>query len=256
MASQSIYDSSRLADGYAFHRPPVHGRVIELVARRLGAARPARRGLDIGCGAGRSTAALSRLVETAVGIEPVRAMLVHHARVAPGARFAVAAAEALPFAAGTFDVITAAGALNYVDRRRCFPDLARLLTPSGVLVVYDFSSGRRSPAQPGLDAWFSAFEERYPFPPGYAMDVQALDYASAGLRLQSYDEYEVVLPIDEQDYLEYVVTETNVERAIREGAAAGDVRAWCRQGLAPLFRGGTLPVAFTGYFACIGHAAA
>jgi SAM-dependent methyltransferase len=129
-----------------------------------------------------------------------------------------AGAEALPFAAGTFDLVTAAGSLNYVDLRRCFADVERVLAPGGTLVIYDFSSGRRSPGEPRLDAWFDAFERRHPFPPGYDMDVRALEYARAGLALVHYEEFVIVLPMGEREYLDYVVTETNVERAVRAGA--------------------------------------
>jgi SAM-dependent methyltransferase len=254
MTARSMYDSSRLAAGYAFHRPPVHDRVIDLVFTHLGPVHPAHRGLDIGCGAGRSTAALQRRVQHAVGLEPAIAMLEYRRQVAPSAGFAVGTAEALPFAARTFDLVTAAGALNYVDLRRCFADVERVLAPGGTLVIYDFSSGRRSPSTARLAEWFDAFEQEYPFPPGYDMDVRAVDYAHAGLRLSHYEEYELVLPMAAADYLDYVLTETNVERALRAGAGERAVREWCERGLAPIFGGSPLPIAFTGYFACAGRA--
>lgn len=251
----SIYDSSRLAAGYARHRPPVHARVLDLVASRLGIREPRGLGLDIGCGAGLSTAALGRLASTAIGLEPVQAMLAHSAVVAPTARFVVGGAETLPFRAGQFDLITAAGALNYTDRHRCLAEVARVLATGGWLVIYDFSSGRRSPEAPGLDAWFDAFEREYPFPPGYAMDVRAIDFATHGLTLDGYQPYEVLLPISKPAYLEYVLTETNVERAIREGQPEADVRRWCARGIDAVFARDTLPIAFTGYYACVKRAA-
>ena len=250
----SIYDSSRLAAGYARHRPPVHDRVLEFVSRRLGIREPRGRGLDIGCGAGLSTAALSRLTSTSIGMEPVQAMLAHSAAVAPAARFVVGGAEMLPFGAGQFDLITAAGALNYTDLPRCLAEVARVLAPGGWLVIYDFSSGRRSPEAPGLDGWFEAFEREVPFPPGYAMDVQAIDFAPYGLALDGYQPYEVLLPISKSAYLEYVLTETNVERAIREGQSEADVRRWCARGLDAVFARDTVSVAFTGYYACVKRA--
>ncbi|KAB8195138.1 methyltransferase domain-containing protein [Nonomuraea phyllanthi] len=95
----SVYDSERLAAGYAFDRPQVHRHILAPVRLR----RPAGRALDIGCGAGVSTAALAPLAEHVVGLEPVPAMLAHRRSVAPSARFAVGAAERLPFAAASFE---------------------------------------------------------------------------------------------------------------------------------------------------------
>jgi hypothetical protein len=53
----SVYDSERLAAAYASDRPPVHGQILQ--SARL--SRPADRALDVGCGAGLSTAALTPL---------------------------------------------------------------------------------------------------------------------------------------------------------------------------------------------------
>ena len=80
-----------------------------------------------------------------------------------------------------------------------WPEIARVRAPAGVLVIYDFSCGRRCREAP-LDAWFDAFESRYPFPPGYAMDVQALDYAHAGLRLAAFEPFDIDLPLTLEEY--------------------------------------------------------
>jgi predicted TPR repeat methyltransferase len=53
----SVYDSERLAAGYAFDRPPVHEQILR--SARLD--RQADQALDVGCGAGLSTAALAHL---------------------------------------------------------------------------------------------------------------------------------------------------------------------------------------------------
>ena len=129
-------------------RTTVRQALLELVAEDLGIRAPHGRGLDVGCGAGLSTAALARLVRVSVGFDPNEDMLVHRRAVAPSASFVVAKAEAPPFADNSFELMTAAGALNYVDLSRFLPEAARLLVPGGSLVVYDFSSGRRLPGDP------------------------------------------------------------------------------------------------------------
>ncbi|MGH3298748.1 MAG: class I SAM-dependent methyltransferase, partial [Trebonia sp.] len=104
----SVYDNERLAVGYAFDRPPVHERIL----RSADLAARADRALDVGCGAGLSTAALAPLARQVVGLEPIPAMLAHRRTVAPQASFVIGQAERLPFTAGSFDLVSAAGSLN------------------------------------------------------------------------------------------------------------------------------------------------
>jgi SAM-dependent methyltransferase len=143
--SESIYDSPRLAAGYAYDRPAVHGRIIEAAREHLHITSRLGRALDVGCGAGLSTAALEPLAKTVIGLEPVHAMLAHSRVVAPHALFVVGRAERLPFSAGAFD-----------------------------LIAYDFSAGRHVREGPQLDEWFTIFARRYPSSPGYELDVKAL----------------------------------------------------------------------------------
>jgi SAM-dependent methyltransferase len=95
-------------------------------------AAPRARALDIGCGAGRSTAALEPLARSVVGLEPAQAMLTHRRTVAPRAAFVAASAERLPFASGAFDIVTAAGSLNHVELGTFLPDLARGISEAGI----------------------------------------------------------------------------------------------------------------------------
>jgi SAM-dependent methyltransferase len=252
-ASGGVYCSARLAAGFAFARPPVHQQVGRLIGARLGlsADRRCARALDVGCGAGLSTAPLSDLARAVVGVDPAAAMLTYHRAVAPAARFAVARAEALPFADAAFGLVTCAGALNYADVGRALREIARVLTEAGTLVVYDFSGGRRCRDGHDLEGWFAAFEARYPYPPGYALDVSGLDYEAAGLRLASLEAFEIPLVLAPDDYLAYVLSETNVQRAVTEGMSEEDIRAWCRHTLEPIVGGAPIEVLFDGYLACI-----
>jgi SAM-dependent methyltransferase len=249
--AESIYDSPRLAAGYAYDRPPIHRRIIQRVRESLHITGRLTRVLDVGCGAGLSTAALAPLADTVVGLEPVRAMLTHSRAVAPHALFLVGQAERLPFSAGAFDLITAAGSINYVDRDLFLPDAARLLAPGGVLIIYDFSAGRRMRGGHRLAEWFARFERRYPSPSGYALDVRGLAYSRFGLRLQSYEELEIAVPMPLGAYLPYVLSETRVERAISHGVPEAEIRSWCQSTLADVFGDTSHDVLFESYVAYV-----
>jgi len=112
----------------------------------------------VGCGAGLSTAALAPLARQVFGLEPVPTMLAHRRTVAPHARFVIGQAERLPFTAGSFDLVTAAGSLNYADLSSALAEIARVLTLDGTFLLYDFSVGRRTVSGGELAGWFGAFE--------------------------------------------------------------------------------------------------
>jgi SAM-dependent methyltransferase len=254
MSEASIYASARMAAGYAFNRPPVHPHIIERIRRGRRIERPLVRALDIGCGAGRSTAALEPLAACVVGLEPERGMLAHRRRVAPGASFVVARAEQLPFAAASFGLVTAAGALNYVDLEAFLPELARVLTSRGLMVIYDFSAGRRMEGDGALDAWYAEFERRYPPKPGYDMDVRAIAFERAGLRLESIDPFTVSVPMTAAQYVAYAMSETGVELALASGVPEADIRTWCESTLAGVLSHEPRDVLFDAYVAYVRHA--
>jgi SAM-dependent methyltransferase len=245
----SVYDSERLAAAYARDRPPIHEQI--LLAARLD--RKADRALDIGCGAGLSTAALAPLARRAIGLEPISTMLTHRRTVAPHASFLMGQAERLPFAAGSFDLVTAAGSLNYAGLPSALAEIARVLTGDGTFLLYDFSTGGRSVSGDALAGWFASFEQRFPWPPGWEpLDVRELPLAGYGLRLLDYTDLEIQLPMDLDAYLRYMLSETNVDDAIARGACSAEqARDWCLETLKAVFADGQVTVVVPGYIATL-----
>jgi SAM-dependent methyltransferase len=249
----SVYDSERLAKAYAFDRPPIHQQIIE--SAHLD--RQADQALDIGCGAGLSTAALAPVARQVIGLEPVPAMLAHRRTVAPHARFAIGAAERLPFAAGSFDLVAAAGSLNYADLPLALAEIARVLTADGTSLIYDFSVGGHSDTGDALASWFASFELRFPSPSGWQpFDVRALPLATYGLRLVDYMDVQIRLPMALDAYLRYMLSEVNVDDAIARGAcSAEEASDWCRATLKAVFADGEVTVVISGYVATLAASA-
>jgi SAM-dependent methyltransferase len=242
---------SHLAEGYMFFRPPIHHRIIELARARITGLQPVRYALDLGCGAGLSTKALEPLAERTVGIEPVEAMLGQHSRLATKAHFVTGQAEKLPFRTASINLVTAAGSLNYTDLDVAVQELERVLAPHGTLLVYDFSTGKSFRGSMALDHWFDQFIERYPWPPqeAIALDRNRLSNIGSVLKLQDYHQFELGLNMDLEFYLNYLLTETNVAFAMKNGVSRSSIREWCAATLQPLWTQPDPEILFRGYFA-------
>jgi SAM-dependent methyltransferase len=250
-AMDNLFATTSLSTGYATSRPPVHPRIIDRIRQRLPGHARFRRVLDVGCGAGLSTRPLHAIAEHCVGIDPVEAMLRLTKLTSQQDDFVTAHAEELPFRASSFDLIAAAGSLNYVDLNAFFPQALRVLSPAGALVVYDFSPGRRFRHSPALSQWYSEFANRYPRAQDGALPLwpERLAELARGFRPGWHESFEIGLTLDPQFYEDYVMTETSVAYAVRQGADEREIRNWCRQTLAPVFQGQAHEVVFEGYAA-------
>jgi ubiquinone/menaquinone biosynthesis C-methylase UbiE len=99
-----------------------------------------RRVLDLGTGTGAvAQAVLVRFPDADVtGVDVAPRMIEQARRNVPGARFAVADAEELPFEDAAFDLVTLGNMIPFFD------ELARVTAPGGRVVVA-FSSGEETP---------------------------------------------------------------------------------------------------------------
>jgi len=246
----SSFSSDEMAVGYARHRPPVHARVLELLEARVGAL-SVERALDIGCGAGLSTRVLLGRASQAIGLDPSPAMVQWAKKLVFEADFVVGAAEAIPLGNGTAGLVTAAGSLNYADWEDFFSETARVLTPDGRLVIYDFEPGRSFRLSPNLDRWFEEFSSRYSWPrgDGQSVDPEALGTASGRFRVDLTERFQIPIAMTHQAYVDYMMTETNIAQAIRLGVPAQGIREWCQASLRAIWNEEPAEILFRGYFA-------
>jgi SAM-dependent methyltransferase len=105
--------------------------MVELCGPRAG-----DRALDVGAGPALLSGALAPLVARAVALDPSQAMLDN----APaGVERVVGEAEAMPFADGSFDLVTVVNTLHHVaDMEGTLDEMVRVLAPGGRIVVQDY----------------------------------------------------------------------------------------------------------------------
>jgi SAM-dependent methyltransferase len=160
-------------DVYVRGRPKHHPRALAHLSQWIGEL-PVGRALDVACGTGLSSVALSDLAQHVVGVEAASEMV---AQLYGGERSAYmnAAAEALPVADSSIDLLTVASALHWFDQPAFFAEAARTLRDGGWLVVYDYYFLGQIEGQPRFSAWNQdVYLQRFPIPPrGRRFDPRA-----------------------------------------------------------------------------------
>jgi SAM-dependent methyltransferase len=178
-------------------------------------------------------------------------MLTYALDVAAGAAFVIGRAEALPFEPAAFDLVTAAGALNYADVEPSLSEVARVMSRRGLFVPYDFSAGRRVRDDARLSDWYAQFRKQFPSPSGYSLNLRALGYRTYGLDLLDYEEVNVGIPMSLAAYIEYLLGDTGVQDAISGGQRESDIRRSCEEGVNEVFSAGTREVMFEAQIAYV-----
>ncbi len=248
-ADPRFYLSPRLANYYAFHRPPIHAEIWARIIATCPPDHEVLSALDVGCGAGASTLALSSHARCVTGVDPSEAMLRHARLALPDATFVLGISESLPLKAESYDLVAAAGSLNYSEPVAALREVSRVLRPSGRFVSYDFSTGRIGADAPREAAGFKRFRESFAPLSGYALDLKTLPYEQCALRLVAFEEFDVHLAMSAEAYVEYLLGETNVEAAIAGGMGEVEARRICVEAFAPLFENRARVVRFAAVFA-------
>ena len=113
-------------------------------ARWLAGASPATV-LELGAGTGKLTAPLLELGHDVHATEPDGDMLAVLRRTLPDVPTSQSAAEEIPLADRSVDVVVAAQSFHWFDHERALPEIARVLRPGGYVAVGWCSRDQRIP---------------------------------------------------------------------------------------------------------------
>jgi SAM-dependent methyltransferase len=120
------------AAAYAQHRPDYAEAAVRWALEPVWARRPVRV-VDLGAGTGKLTATLVRIGADVTAVEPDQHMLAELRRAMPSVRSVPGGAEAIPLPDASVDAVLAGQAMHWFDMDRAMPEIARVLTPGGVL---------------------------------------------------------------------------------------------------------------------------
>ncbi|MGV9369922.1 class I SAM-dependent methyltransferase [Micromonospora tulbaghiae] len=117
------------ATAYAEHRPDYARAALRWALEPA----PGARVLDLGAGTGKLTATLAEVSGDVTAVEPDPAMLAELRRTLPDVRALSGSAEAIPLPDASVDAVVAGNAMHWFDMAVAGPEIARVLSPGGVL---------------------------------------------------------------------------------------------------------------------------
>ena len=232
----SFFAFQRVAEGYARHRPYYHPLVMDKIRQQLKPNGKYQTALDVGCGTGLSTMALKALADNVSGVDGSDEMIaVANTNRDQRITYYHAPAEALPFDAHSFDLITVCGAINWIDRSRFFPEARRVLKANGWLILYDNFITEHMRENVAYTAWYQEqYLSRYPKPPRDETPLTQPECERYGFHF-SQETYTNEFAWSKDEYIEYMLTLSNVIVAVDMGnEALSDARRWMQKTLAPI----------------------
>lgn len=122
------------ADGWSSHEVN-HSPLFEAMMTATGIG-SGKNILDIGCGAGHSTALIKAAGASVVGVDAAEGLVEYAKKTFAGIDFRVGGMEDLPFGDDEFDVVFAANAVQYAaDLDTALRELKRVCKPGGLVVA-------------------------------------------------------------------------------------------------------------------------
>lgn len=222
------------AQRYAGGRPYNHPLFAERIRQAVCPSGKVKSALDVACGTGNSARALTAIAEDVVGVDASFEMLRHAPRPIP---YVQAAAESLPFAIGSFDLLTVGRALHWFDRTRFFAEAARVLKPGGWVALYGDRFLHEMSGNPDYGQWHrDQYVTRYPrvLHDGTAVTAEAA--RNHGLELTTEDRFEHTVDLSCDELVRYLLTHSNIIAAEIAGEDVGSISLWIAESIRPFFR--------------------
>lgn len=222
------------ADRYAKGRPYLHPLAIDRIRAIVCQSGKLGRALDVGCGTGQSTLALADIADAVFGADAAWEMLRHAPQLLA---YVQAAAEALPFASGAFDLITVGHAFHWFDRPAFLDEAARLLRRGGWLAIYGNQFLGRMVGNPDFERWDSEqYSRRYPAPPRDTRPLTDEEAGRHGLIRAAHEQFDHTVAYTPDELVAYLITHSNVIAAAEAGSEdIASITEWLTASLKPLF---------------------
>ncbi len=246
------FDSHRIAEGYA-KRPWLHKAVIDRFRKDCGLPddHVFKNGLDVGCGAGLSTKALKTVCEQVTGTDIAESMVAVCKELYGSDEaysFYTAPAEETRIPDVKYDVVSAAGMVNWVDEKMFFKNLIEVTEKECYIIIYDFWITNKMKNVPEYTDWYQdKYLKRFPKPPRKENMWTDADLPD-GLKMFKQTDYELVHSFGLDEFIDFMMIQSNVNARIESGEMEElQVRSWMKDTLSEIFKDKDRELVFDGY---------
>lgn len=207
-------------------------------------------GLDVGCGAGLSAKALKILCNHVTGTDISPEMIEVCNKLYKGDlySFYVAKAEETSLPAMPYDIITAAGVINWVDKDAFLHNAESILKSGGLIVIYDFWITDIMEDVSEYTKWYKEeYLQKFPKPFRKEYVWQQKDLGNAFLLLDQVS-YQMTYDFSLTEFVDFMMIQSNVNEKIEKGImTTEEVREWMTESLSNMFSGECKTLIFSGY---------
>ena len=249
--NNKAFDSKRIAMGYA-KRPWLHENVTARLKKDCNFDLNYRfkNGLDVGCGAGLSTKALRLVCDKVTGTDIAETMIEACRELYgddPAYDFYVAKAEETIIPDEKYDIITAAGCINWVDEKLFMDNVEKVLDETGLLLIYDFGITDRMIGDTDYTKWYQEYLWRFPKPARKERKWAQSDLPESFIMEKQID-YDMVYSFDLEQFVDFMLIQSNVNAQVENGIiTTNKIRTWMEESLSPIFDNDRKQLVFCGY---------
>lgn len=246
------FDTKRIAEGY-LNRPWLHKKVIERFINDYQISTHFHNGLDVGCGAGLSTKALRLICNqvTGTGISEQMIQVCKEAyKNDEGYTFYQAKAEETKEPMEKYDIVTAAGMVNWVDRDIFLQLMNQIMQEQGVLLIYDFWITDKMQGSRKYTKWYqNEYLKRFPKPSRNENIWKQEEVSEYDFKIKKQINYEVTYDFSMEHFIDFMMIQSNVNAKIEDGTITEpQAREWFGKTLAPVFEDNVQTLLFQGYY--------
>ena len=254
------FDQKRIAEGYAKDRPYLHPLVVDKMRKDLEITGMFSHGLDVGCGAGLSTRALKQICKAVTGTDISEEMIAmcHVLYPEDGFEFFCSGAETVTAPESTFDIVSAAGMINWIDEEAFLTNLQRIMCDNGLLFIYDFwitdrmagndwITDRKARNERYTDWYQNCYLKEFPKPPRKE-NRWSQEMMPEFVTIEKQTDIELTYEFDLDAFIRFMMIQSNVNVQIENGACTEEeVRQWFYDTLTPIWGEETQTLMFEGY---------
>ena len=160
----------------------------------------------------------------------------------------VASCNALSIQRSAYDVITAAGVINWVDRERFLKNAMQILSPDGLIIIYDFWITDQMADNQEYTVWYQEeYLKEFPKPPRNE-DIWIQKDMPDGFHIEKQVVYKMTYQFSLEEFIDFMMIQSNVNEAIEKGdISSEETKDWMRKDLQGIFENEKKTLVFEGY---------